>query len=313
MEITQLKRFVLIGETLNVHRAAEKAHISQPALSRDLKKLEDELGFLLFERVGKRLILTPRGKRFLERVRPVINELEEAKQWASRLPEEQRDKVVVVAGYTTINFLIPHIAHFLSSHSEIDLRLIAGRDEEALKALETGEADFAVGRYTFLPAHIDPLPLFSAWRVLILNRNGPLRVRGLTLKVLAQLPLCVPGPSSKSYSELVSIFATEGLIPYIVFNAYSNENVRQAVRYNPNWAGILYLHALTERDLEQFKICHLRNIFPSWQVLLLRRKTAITYKAREQVYDFLKALEGPRLDKKGRVVWGSGSEVQRGL
>lgn len=303
MELTQLKRFILVGTLLNMHRAAEKAHVSQSALSLDLKKLEDELGFLLFERVGKRLILAPRGKRFLEKVRPLIGELEEAKEWASRALEKEGERVVVVAGYTTIHFLLPQLAKFLSVHPEIDLRLITGRDEETLNLLETGEADFALGRYNSLPAYVEAFPFFSVWRVLIINKSGPLKVRRRpNLEEVARLPLCTPGPLSRSYRELVSIFANEGLTPHVVFRTYSNESVLWAVRHNPNWAGIVSVHALTEDDGQRFEIYDLSHLFPSWKVLLLRRKTTLSDKAREQVYSFLKTIHGPQLDKKGRVV-----------
>lgn len=297
-----MKRFILVGETLNVHRAAEKAHISQPALSRDLKKLEEELGFPLFERVGKRLILTSRGKRFLEKVRFGVRELEEAKENVLKSKEEEQERVVVVSGYTTIHFLLPQIARFLSSHPKIDLRLIAGRDEEVFAPLENGEADFAVGRYGILPPFVEATPLFPTWRVLILNKNGSLKVKKkLTLKELAQLPLCIPGPPSKTYQEILSIFANEGLTPNVVFRTQSNENVCQAVLCNPNWAGIIYLHALTEEDLDCFEIYDLRSLFPSWQVLLLRRKTAPVTEVRKKVYDFLTSLSELTLDRKGKV------------
>src|SRR5690349_4285723 len=66
MELYQLRSFAAIAETGQLTRAAEKLHVSQPALSAQLKALEEELEFALFERTSSGMTLTPAGKRLLE-------------------------------------------------------------------------------------------------------------------------------------------------------------------------------------------------------------------------------------------------------
>src|SRR6266478_6273859 len=79
MELHQLRYFCAVAETGNFSRAAEQSHVSQPALSQQIMKLEGELGARLFDRLGRSVRLTDVGKTFLPRARSVLRELEAAK------------------------------------------------------------------------------------------------------------------------------------------------------------------------------------------------------------------------------------------
>src|SRR5882672_6542076 len=78
MELRHLRYFVAVAETENVSRAALKLHVSQPALSRQIRDLEDELGFLLLERSAKSVRLTEAGRTFLTETRAVLQRAEDA-------------------------------------------------------------------------------------------------------------------------------------------------------------------------------------------------------------------------------------------
>ena len=78
MELRHLRYFVAVAETENVTRAATKLHVSQPALSRQIHDLEDEIGFPLLERSAKSVRLTEAGRTFLIEARAVLQRAEEA-------------------------------------------------------------------------------------------------------------------------------------------------------------------------------------------------------------------------------------------
>src|SRR2546423_15187224 len=79
MELHQLRYFCAVAEPGSFSRAAEQSHVSQPSLSQQILKLEDELGARLFDRLGRSVRLTEHGKTFLPRARAVLRELEAAK------------------------------------------------------------------------------------------------------------------------------------------------------------------------------------------------------------------------------------------
>ncbi len=78
MELRHLRYFVAVAETENVSRAALKLHVSQPALSRQIRDLEDEIGFCLLERTAKSVRLTDAGRAFLDEVRALLQHADEA-------------------------------------------------------------------------------------------------------------------------------------------------------------------------------------------------------------------------------------------
>src|ERR1700730_1461036 len=79
MERQQLRYFCAIADTGSFSRAAQKTHVSQPSLSQQIRKLEDELGTRLFDRLGRTVELTELGRAFLPRARAVLRELETAR------------------------------------------------------------------------------------------------------------------------------------------------------------------------------------------------------------------------------------------
>src|SRR2546427_11192725 len=79
MELHQLRYFCAVADTGSFSRAAEQSHVSQPSLSQQILKLEDDLGARLFDRLGRSVRLTELGKTFLPRARAVLRELQPAK------------------------------------------------------------------------------------------------------------------------------------------------------------------------------------------------------------------------------------------
>jgi LysR family hydrogen peroxide-inducible transcriptional activator len=80
MELQQLRYFCAIADTGNFSRAAQQTHVSQPSLSQQIRKLEDELGTRLFDRLGRTVRLTELGQIFLPRARAVLRDLETARR-----------------------------------------------------------------------------------------------------------------------------------------------------------------------------------------------------------------------------------------
>ena len=80
MEIHQLRYFIATAEELSVNAAARRLHISQPAMSRQIQLLEEELGIALFQRIKKRMVLTDAGRFFLDRARQILCDLETSTQ-----------------------------------------------------------------------------------------------------------------------------------------------------------------------------------------------------------------------------------------
>src|ERR1700745_3173778 len=85
MELRHLRYFVAVGEEQHFGRASRRLHVAQPALSRQIQDLEEEIGFRLFERLPRGVKLNPAGKLFLEDARRILQEISDAAARAARV------------------------------------------------------------------------------------------------------------------------------------------------------------------------------------------------------------------------------------
>src|ERR1700752_2596894 len=106
MELHQLRYFCAVADSGSFSRAAEQSYLSQPSLSQQILKLEDELGARLFDRLGRSVRLTDLGKTFLPRARAVLRELEAARGDVVERKES-------VAGSLAVGVIPPIAPYFL--------------------------------------------------------------------------------------------------------------------------------------------------------------------------------------------------------
>ena len=145
MELDQLRSFVAVAEARSFTRAAALVHLSQPAISRQIRRLEQELGAELFDRYGRRVECTTHGELLLPLARAIIARADEA----TRLIREHVGMVSsrVRFGSTGIVFahlLPPMLASFLQAYPKIHLDLIEREDALLEEAVANGEIDCAI-------------------------------------------------------------------------------------------------------------------------------------------------------------------------
>jgi DNA-binding transcriptional LysR family regulator len=117
MELRHLRYFVAVAETENVSRAALRLHVSQPALSRQIRDLEEEIGFLLLARTAKSVRLTAAGRTFLADARVVLQRVEEAVEAARAVATGQHGELHVgYAPSSTVRILPPALRAFQAAH-----------------------------------------------------------------------------------------------------------------------------------------------------------------------------------------------------
>ncbi|WP_414585311.1 LysR family transcriptional regulator [Scytonema sp. PCC 10023] len=144
MELRHLRYFVTVAEELNFSRAAVRLYISQPALSRQIKNLEDELGVVLFLRQSDGLTLTEGGKFFLEQAKDILNRSHVAVQ-TLKTHYTNTDKPLVIGYIPTIlqTFLGQTLHSFGRSYPEVAVRLQEMPPSEQVRALRDGAIDIA--------------------------------------------------------------------------------------------------------------------------------------------------------------------------
>jgi LysR family transcriptional regulator, benzoate and cis,cis-muconate-responsive activator of ben and cat genes len=145
MELRHLRYFVAVAEAENVSRAALKLHLSQPALSRQVRDLEAELGFLLLERTAKSVRLTDAGRLFLGEARDILKRSDAAVAKARAVATHGRGELQV--GYAptpSVRILPPTLRAFQALLPNVRVRLHDLSSEEMVAGLASGKLDLAI-------------------------------------------------------------------------------------------------------------------------------------------------------------------------
>lgn len=145
MEFRQLRYFVTVAEMQNFTRAAAAVRIAQPALSRQIRKLEAELGAVLLHRDGRSAILTDAGKKFYDHARTVLREIDEARQ--DLLDERETPTGSVGFGFPPHvgpTFAVSLIMRFAALYPKAHLRVVEGFSNQLADWLFTGRLDAAL-------------------------------------------------------------------------------------------------------------------------------------------------------------------------
>ena len=145
MELHQLRYFCAVAETNSFSRAAVQANVSQPSLSQQILKLEDELGARLFDRLGRSVRLTELGKTFLPRARAVLRELEAAKGDVDERKGSVGGLISIGVIPTIAPYLLPpHLTLFARQFPQAQLTVVEEITPVLLERLSASAVDIAV-------------------------------------------------------------------------------------------------------------------------------------------------------------------------
>ncbi|BAU47861.1 LysR family transcriptional regulator [Sulfurifustis variabilis] len=199
MDIAALQAFRAAAETGSFSAAAERIFLSQPAISKRIAALEGELGTRLFDRIGRRVQLTPAGQALLARARVILNEIEDARRSLANLAGEIGGELSLATSHHIGLHRIPEtLKRFHERYPEVRLDLRFMDSEAACAAVLRGEIELAV---VTLPA--GPIPQLKAERIwddpleIVVAPSHPLaRLRDASAKALLDYPAILPGPGT---------------------------------------------------------------------------------------------------------------------
>ena len=196
MNLKQLRSFLAIAETGSVTRAAELLHVVQPALSRQLRLLEEDLGTPLFERNQRGMELTDTGQMLVERARRALRELDQAKAEIVATPGTVAGMVAIGLLPSTSTLLAgPLVGSLKKKYPHLAVRLTMGFAGHLQQWLENGEIDVALLYEPRPSAVLDVQPLLDETLFLVGPPSAGLRLdHPVALRDIASTPLILPNP-----------------------------------------------------------------------------------------------------------------------
>ena len=225
MDLKRLKTFVVVAEHGTISRAAQVLHITQPALSRQIGALEQELGFSLFRRAGRRLMLTAAGEHLLADCRSLLSHAAAVTQRAQSLQRGDIRVLKIVASAVTIEGFLPTFLHrYARTNPDVRLSLIEADASKHMMMLEQGEAHLSINIVNTLQLNDDRFGTFMLPQFQILATcSPPLKIGGsgasVEIRELVQHPLLLPHQSYATRQLFDAACQLAGVHPNILLES----------------------------------------------------------------------------------------------
>src|SRR5580692_6196847 len=186
MEFHQLRYVCAIADTGNFSRAAERCQITQPSLSQQVLKLEEELGTKLFDRLGRSIRLTEAGRAFIPRARAILEQMEAARSSAADQNTDLRGSVAVGVIPTVAPYLMPtYTARFAKSYPDAKLRIVEETTAVLVEGLRDLSIDVAILALPLRHKDLELVPIRTEPLFAALSKNDPrASAKSLALKDL---------------------------------------------------------------------------------------------------------------------------------
>ena len=239
MELNTLQAFVAVARNGSFSHAAEQLFLTQPAVSKRVATLEGQLGINLFDRIGRRVVLTEAGTALLPRAIEIINDAADLKRVATNLSGEVSGSLQLgTSHHIGLHRLPSPLRQFSAKHPSVRLDIRFLDSEAACHSVQLGELEMAI---VTLPGDTpdklqqtviwnDPLSFVVAAEHELAQRSD------LTLETLAGFPAVLPGPTTFTRSILDREITKHNLELTISMSTNYLETIKMLVSINQGWS-----------------------------------------------------------------------------
>jgi LysR family hydrogen peroxide-inducible transcriptional activator len=293
MNLRDLRYFVALADLQHFGRAASACFVSQPTLSTQIRKLEDELGVALVERAPRKVMLTPAGREIAERARRIVGEVEQMKEAARRSQDPEAGTVRLGIFPTLGPYLLPHVVPRIHARfPKLELLLVEEKSDVLLARLREGRLDAGL---LALPVDDEQLHaefLFEEPFLLAVPGQHPLASRdSLTLKDLADQRLLLLEDGHCLRGHALDVCQLAGSGEKTGFQATSLETLRQMVAAN---VGVTLLPTLAVKPpvarSDNIRLLAFDDAQPSRRIAMVWRRSSAMAGFLQQLAEEFKQL-----------------------
>jgi DNA-binding transcriptional LysR family regulator len=297
VSLRQLRVFETVARLSSFTRAAEELHLTQPAVSMQVRQLEDEVGLPLFEKLGRQISLTEAGRELFHYSRSIDRSLQEMEEVVESLKGVNRGRLSVAVA-STVNYFAPRLlAAFHQRYPGIGLRLDVTNRERVVHQLQANTVDMVLMGQPPDGVNVESEAFMDNPLVVVAPPEHPLAAEErVTLMRLAEEVFVMREPGSGTRQAMERFFAEQGIGIRHGMQMTRNEAIKQAVRAGLGLS-VVSLHTV-ELELETNRLVIL-NVegFPlerQWHLVYRsgRRLSPAARAFRQFVLDEARALAG---------------------
>ena len=294
MNIRAIHYLVTLAELRHFSRAAERCHVSQPTLSTQIRKLEDELGVQLVERHPRQVMLTAVGEEIVERARTVLGEIDAMRAIARRSRDPHSGTVRIGIFPTLAPYLLPHvIPRIRKEFPRLTLRLFEEKTGDVLAMLEQGRLDAGLLALPLGHEGLHVRELFEEPFVLAMPEGHPLGAKKeVCMGDLENQELLLLEDGHCLRDQALEVCQLAGAHEKLDFHATSMETLRQMIAAN---TGITLMPTLAVKP----PVAHTENLItrpfsapgPTRKIAMVWRKSTALGNFLEELAEIFAAID----------------------
>lgn len=256
-----MEMFRAVAEERSFTRAGQRLHVSQSAVSRQVKLLEDELGETLLHRRGRRVALTPSGELVLAASNRVIRDLQEVVSQISEARELQRGTLRIGGGMTVCLYIFPRLLKTLGQqHKEIDFRVVSGTSEQVLDRIHKHDVDLGLLTLPIVGRDLEVIPVLKEEMVVVTGRGHALTRRRLVdAEELGRHPMILYEAGSNTRKAVDGLFVEAGVAVDVAMETENVEIIKAMVASGIGVTVIPYSAVVREVRAGRFACARIRG------------------------------------------------------
>jgi LysR family transcriptional regulator for metE and metH len=281
LEIRHLKLVHAIAIEGGMTKAANRLHLTQSALSHQLKEIEERLNAPLYLRLKRKLVLTEAGQKLLQSAEKVLEELSQTEHNIRRLASGQTGSLRISTQCNTCYHWLPSmLTLFHKTFPDVDVEIVVEATHQPLEALLDGKLDLAIA-YTKLPDKtLSYFPLFKDELIAVVSPQHPLAEKPyLTPQDFAEYPMIVYSVPIEENLVFQKFLNPAGVVPAKIYKVMLTEAILEMIKAGigigvlAKWAVLPNLMAGSLRGIRLMK----KGIFRDWHAVTLKEPTPPRY------------------------------------
>lgn len=232
MNNNDLRYFCVVADTLHFGHAARILHITQPPLSRTIKRLEEELGVVLFKRNQRNVTLTPAGEYLKRKCKTLLSGFSELEKEVKKIGEGKSGELHITSVGTVVPRILEYVNRFLCKYPGVSIKLSQYTTSEQIKLIKSAEADIAFVRCPLSSEGLELSDIYKECYVLVTPKSFNMKIEiPQDLRQLSDMPyISFPRELGRgSFDRIISLCNMGGYSPDIKHEPYQlNTAIRMA-------------------------------------------------------------------------------------
>lgn len=239
MDISALQAFIAVARYRSFSKASDQLFVTQPAVSKRVAALEQELGAQLFNRIARQISLTEAGKQLLPRAQDLVSQAEDMQRYASNLNDDISGNLsIAISHHIGLHRMPPILKEFNLRYPKVALDIRFEDSDQAFHAVEQGDIEFAVitlpnelpSRLVAETVWTDPLNVVIGFEHVLANRPK------VGLDDLAEFSCVLPSPDTETYKIIERQFIQRDLTIKLQMDTNNLETLKMLVGAGLGWS-----------------------------------------------------------------------------